>query len=337
MQRPFSLKVIVQTHTHWHIGPTAVPVPLRWSVEQCDVDCSTVTPPKPVHKHGGGSGGGSTSTAGKKKEFDPSQSLVYQMLQEENERAKRGDVAEPAEEEPNFRRQPQQQQQQPQQQPQWQQQQQQTAAAGRGRQAQPQQGSRLQELLERDRAASQQEEDEHMRYADTRPQPPQQPRQPAPRHPNQARMQPAGASYHQQSAYIKGSPAGSYHQQQQQPVNPSYEDYYQQGSPTRSAYYQNAPHMAGYSSYAHDSVPISDFWSLSGHLYIAIVINACQADNNKYFACDKRCTKRLRDYCTYILQLKCVSKCVYVGVSELSWYLALLLHLLLLLWFDRSD
>jgi len=204
------------------------------------VNCRTVTPPKPVHKHGPGS---STSTAGKKKEFDPSQSLVFQMLQEENERAKRGYVGEPVEEEPNVRRQPPPpQQQQP--------------AAGRRRQ-QPQQGSRLQELLERDRAASQQEEDEHLRHIDTRPQP-QQPRQPAPRHHNQQRTQPpqpAGSSYHStatyhQSTYMKGSPGGSYYQQ---PTNPSYEEYYQQG------YYQNAPHMAGYSSYGQEGVPISEF------------------------------------------------------------------------------
>lgn len=94
-------------------GPIAQPEPegVTKYKNACVLYCSNVTPPKPVHKHGGpgggGGGGSSTSTAGKKKEFDPSQSLVYQMLQEESERAKRGDVSEPVmEEQPNFRRQP---------------------------------------------------------------------------------------------------------------------------------------------------------------------------------------------------------------------------------------
>ena len=221
----------------------------KWRVKYCAeicVNCSNVTPPKPVQKVGSG-GGGSTSTAGKKKEFDPAQSLVFQMLQEENQRPKSGDVSGTMEEEPSYRR-PQQQQQQ-QQQP-----------AGRRRPQPQQQGSRLQELLERDRAASQQEDEEHLRYTDTRPQPP------APQHHasrpamNQHRMQPAqpaGGFHHQESTYMKGSPTtASYHQQ---PINPSYEEYYQQSTPARS-YYQNAPHMTSYySSYGQESVPISDF------------------------------------------------------------------------------
>lgn len=213
---------------------------------------ATVTPAKPVHKHG--SAGGSTSTAGKKekKEFDPSQSLVYQMLQEENEREKRGDGGEPAAEEPNFRRQPppppQQQQQQQQQQP-------------ARRRPQPQQGSRLQELLERDRAESQQEEDEHMRYRDTRPQP-SAALQPQPRQHNQQRMQPPqpqayhAAPTHQESSYMKGSPSAGYYQQ---PANTQYEEYYQQSTPTQG-YYQSTPYTIGYHSpYAQESMPISEF------------------------------------------------------------------------------
>jgi len=215
------------------------------------VHCSTITQPKPVQKHGS-AGGSSTSTAGKKKEFDPSQSLVYQMLQEEGERAKRGDVSEPVEEEPSSRRQPPQQQQL---QPAWR------------RRPQPQQGSRLQDLLEKDRAEAQQEEDEQLQYVDKRPQPPgpqpQPPRQPTTHtHHNQQRMQPsqpAGSSYHaapvhQESTYMKGSLSGGYYQQ---PTNTLYEEYYQRGNPTRG---QNPSHMTSYySSYGQESVPISDF------------------------------------------------------------------------------
>jgi len=70
--------------------------------------------------------------------------------------------------------------------------------------------------------------------------------------------QPVGGSYHHESTtYMKGSPAGTYYQQQ--PTNPSYEEFYQQGSPTRGSYYHSAPHMAGYSSYVQEGVPISDF------------------------------------------------------------------------------
>jgi len=205
--------------------------------------CSNVTPPKPVHHHGPGSGG-STSTAGKKKEFDPSQSLVFQMLQEESERAKRGDVGEPMEEEANLRRQQQQQQH-------WQQQQQPQAPPAGRRRPQPQQGSRLQELLERDRAESQQDEDEHQRYRDTRPQP-SQPRQPAPRRMQQPQPAAAGSYHtmHQESMYTKGSPSGGHYQQS----HLSYDHYYQPDTPTRG-YYQTA----GYQSYGQESVPISDF------------------------------------------------------------------------------
>ena len=60
----------------------------------------TVTPAKTVNMKSGNASSGSGSTqAKKKKEFDPSRSLVLLALQEENERAKRGDVASPDEEE----------------------------------------------------------------------------------------------------------------------------------------------------------------------------------------------------------------------------------------------
>jgi hypothetical protein len=192
---------------------------------------TTVVPAKPVHYQGGKSSG---SGGTKKKEFDPSQSLVYQMLQEESERAKRGEVAPEVDtavkQQQPARRQPPPQQQQQHRQPQ-------------------QSGSRLQDLLERDRASAQQDEPPHPSNAQQQ----QQQQQQQVQYQQQRMPQSAAGASHQAGASWQQSQQGRYQSYQNDPQPAA--GYYQQPAGSSGNYYQ----QQDYYQPGYDGLPISDF------------------------------------------------------------------------------
>jgi hypothetical protein len=198
----------------------------------------TASPVKTVH--GKSSSVGARSQPGKKKEFDPSQSLVYQMLQEESQRGGQQDNDQESSQRQRAGGRSQQQQ------PQW--------AGQQQQQQQGQRSARLQQLLERDQAEAQQQNDAA----------PMSPQGGAGGYPSSARTRremspsyPQPSSRRQRHQQQQQPGAGSYQQPQQQQYGAGYQQQQYGQYPAGGAgdYYQQQAFGAG----GYDDIPISDF------------------------------------------------------------------------------